>query len=216
MYRTSRDYIYVGGVEKSPLHRQRQFNNSPSASQLNYYPPPVRRGSINDLIEKFNVPTPTPVPIIPVRSKSQIESGFPYRYVVRQMSGNSNVSSHYDQVYYDTTDDNEGSVEEVKRDDHDDVVDEIVSQSLAMRALLPLWLLVKPILEIVTIAPLPLFFSFTGMGIFAVLVTFVMPRGLSQLLLYPGFRLLCGTLYPAYASYKAVRTKSVKDYVSIN
>lgn len=32
--------------------------------------------------------------------------------------------------------------------------------------------------------------------------------------LYPIFRLLFGTLYPAYASYKAVKTKNVKEYVS--
>ncbi len=33
--------------------------------------------------------------------------------------------------------------------------------------------------------------------------------------IYHGFRLVFGTLYPAYASYKAVKTKNVKEYVSI-
>ena len=28
------------------------------------------------------------------------------------------------------------------------------------------------------------------------------------------FRLIFGTLYPAYASYKAVKTRNVKEYVS--
>lgn len=204
MYRSSSDYRFTTGgvVEKSPLHRPRQFSdNLGGGNKLNYYPPPIRRGSINDLIEKFEVP------IVQVRSQSQIESQFPYQQYMRQMSGSSDAS-HYDQVYYDTTD-NEG-VEEVRREREE----EIVRRSLAMRALLPLWLMIRPVLEAVTIAPLPLFFSFTGTGIFALLVTFIMPRSLSQLLLYPGFRLICGTLYPAYASYKAVRTKDVKEYVS--
>lgn len=32
--------------------------------------------------------------------------------------------------------------------------------------------------------------------------------------LYTLCRLVCGTLYPAYASYKAIRTKNVNEYVS--
>lgn len=40
------------------------------------------------------------------------------------------------------------------------------------------------------------------------------PAFVANHFLYPCFRLLFGTLYPAYASYKAVRNKDVKAYVS--
>lgn len=50
----------------------------------------------------------------------------------------------------------------------------------------------------------------------AALLVIVMPRSLTYVLLYPIFRLVFGNLYPAYASYKAVRTKNVKEYVSIH
>ena len=32
--------------------------------------------------------------------------------------------------------------------------------------------------------------------------------------LYQGIRLVFGTLYPAFKSFKAVKTKNVKEYVS--
>lgn len=54
----------------------------------------------------------------------------------------------------------------------------------------------------------------TGTGIICLLATFVLPRSISDKITYPAFRLLFGTLYPGYASYKAIRTKNVKEYVS--
>lgn len=61
---------------------------------------------------------------------------------------------------------------------------------------------------------IPFFSSINRAGLATLSCTFFLPRFISQLILYPIFRLIFGTLYPAYASYKAVRSKKENEYVS--
>uniref|UniRef100_T1PMW2 TB2/DP1, HVA22 family protein n=1 Tax=Musca domestica TaxID=7370 RepID=T1PMW2_MUSDO len=67
-------------------------------------------------------------------------------------------------------------------------------------------------LEMLQGMPLPRL-SLTTSCIFFLIAIFISPRPCAQNIIFPAFRLSFGTLYPAYASYKAVRTKNVKEYV---
>lgn len=175
--------------------------------------PGRRRGSINDLIEKYNVLSESR----PFQSANNIfyynnynnyqEPEPPYKMYRHQ------YQQHQSQPSHDDDDVDEFYQEELVTSSQPIEDSKSVLNKLA-RMVLPIWLILKPILETITVAPLPLFFSVTGTGIFTLLVIFILPRTFSELLLYPGFRLVFGTLYPAYASYKAVRTKNVKEYVS--
>lgn len=70
-------------------------------------------------------------------------------------------------------------------------------------------------LEVLQGFPLPRL-SLTTACLCFIAVIFISPRPCVQNILFPVFRLSFGTLYPAYASYKAVRTKNVKEYVSLS
>ena len=65
-----------------------------------------------------------------------------------------------------------------------------------------------------SIDKLPIKMTLGNIGAFALFFAILMPKTFTYVITYPIFRLVLGNLYPAYSSYKAVRTKNVKEYVS--
>uniref|UniRef100_A0A336MB92 CSON014683 protein n=1 Tax=Culicoides sonorensis TaxID=179676 RepID=A0A336MB92_CULSO len=179
--------------------------------------PGRRRGSINELIEKYNVLSESS----PSQSANNLFNYNNYNcYQEEPESFYRSTSKMYRQQHKFQNKTNDYDRNEIDEYNQDEVIssstqleDPNTVLSRLAGIVLPFWLILKPVLTTVTVAPLPLFFSLTGTGIFALLLIFILPRTFSEILLYPGFRLVFGTLYPAYASYKAVRTKNVKEYV---
>lgn len=134
----------------------------------------------------------------------------------QQHYNDSMVSLTSDSEYYQSDQDQQDCNEDRRRrinreiyfssdDDHDIRNTEKVVFGLAR---------IGRCLEILQSVSLPRM-SLTAIGICFLISIFISPRTCVQNILFPAFRLLFGTLYPAYASYKAVRTKCVKEYVSI-
>ncbi|CRL04886.1 CLUMA_CG017937, isoform A [Clunio marinus] len=67
-------------------------------------------------------------------------------------------------------------------------------------------------LEMVSKFPFPRM-SVMSFGLTSLLAIFICPRGFTERALYPGFRLIFTTIYPAYRSFKAVRNKNLKEYL---
>jgi TB2/DP1, HVA22 family len=68
------------------------------------------------------------------------------------------------------------------------------------------------LLEMISNFPFPKM-SVMSVGLTSLFLIFIAPRGFTERVLYPGFRLILTILYPAYRSFKAVRNKNLKEYL---
>lgn len=67
-------------------------------------------------------------------------------------------------------------------------------------------------LDMVSKFPFPRM-SVVSFGLTSLLAIFICPRNFTERALYPGFRIVCSIIYPAYRSFKAVRNKNLKEYL---
>jgi hypothetical protein len=71
---------------------------------------------------------------------------------------------------------------------------------------------ISMLLEMISKFPFPRM-SVMSFGLTSLLAIFIAPRGFTEKVLYPGFKIIFTIIYPAYRSFKAVRNKNLKEYL---
>jgi hypothetical protein len=71
---------------------------------------------------------------------------------------------------------------------------------------------ISALLEMISKFPFPRM-SVMSFGLTSLLAVFLAPRGFTDRVLYPAFKILFTIVYPAYRSFKAVRNKNLKEYL---
>lgn len=87
-----------------------------------------------------------------------------------------------------------------------------VSMSSVKEFIKQVLLRISALLEMISKFPFPRM-SVMSFGLTSLLAIFLAPRAFTERALYPGFRLIFTTIYPAYRSFKAVRNKNLKEYL---
>lgn len=157
----------------------------------------ISDNSISAIISKFEAKS------YPIRSNKKANS----KLFTLKMSGTETLQC--DEVFYDsllnTPNGNKINQSEIESNVNDSEVKTFKKREIPTRG--------KSIKNLISWF---VFLLSSANGAIVTTLTFILllPRALIKSLFYPGYRLLFGTLYPAYASYKAVRTRNVKEYVS--
>lgn len=162
---------------------------------INFISDNSNRNSISAIISKFEAKGH------PIRSKNHIKN----KLFTLKMSGTETLQC--DEVFYDsllsTTNGNKNNQSEIESNINDSDVKTFKKRTIPTRG-------VRNLLSWFVF----LLSSVNGAIVTTLTFILLLPRAFIKSLFYPGYRLLFGTLYPAYASYKAVRTRNVKEYVS--
>ncbi|XP_070508236.1 uncharacterized protein [Chironomus tepperi] len=161
-----------------------------------------RNSNINDLINRFEVTNTDDFDM--TENVRQPQS---YVRVNRMQNGDENFGNDENRsivrAYSNTN--NIDSAVFVRRTTN-------VSMSVVKEFIKQLLFRISAILEMISRFPFPRM-SVMSFGLTSLLAVFIAPRGFTDKVLYPGFKILFTIIYPAYRSFKAVRNKNLKEYL---